>query len=661
MLIVHLAVLCPLLLLGMLAAVAPHIEVGGATDPDSDPQPEPDREDKHARKRGLGRTARKHRKRREFFMILRRLRREHPHMPDTDRRALAERLVEEQVPEEGQDKVFDREYERLAPVIRLPLARLTLTLMQLATLLCLPEMRWLVLEYLAGTRPDGNTSEGGRPALRGKVVAAIVLIAMARRKADAFGVWQQLTAERNHTLAFAMRWPAGSQRTYQGFLKQMHAVAHRKNPKVARAMCVEFIAQLARIPSRRGKGVAYPKIGRYLAVDAMLVEANMAPLRPVKDHDGQKSVNASEHARESRGRKFRRARFLRVVVDCNVKVRATTWKWLQIVDLSLGGRPVIGKLIESVGVEVERWQVVELLKELFRWWPECPAKYLVCDGLYAAHWADDDSFCEAIYRDWGLMMVAPAPSKDPSPDGSEPGRKGQKETLGVPHCACRNSRPMELHGWEDLYTPERRAAEGIARGQAAPTTAKAAWKCANGRPGCKRRYTYMRDNWRVHTYLPYIGEHRLVKKRAALQVARNRIEGVFGLFKKLGLAGVAADRAEWAGDEEMDWVLSLAALSLTARAVAHHHCIYPQVYAWAERLGVIGAVELDDQAPEATPEQRRAYLAWVEERFGPPAPPPTLRRDGREVRPAPLTPRSSALDPHLDLDPDEEDAHDLAA
>lgn len=409
------------------------------------------------------------------------------------------------MPEEGQDKVFDREYERLAPVIRLPLARLTLTLMQLATVLCLPEMRWLVLEYLAGSDSDGKDREGGRPALRGKVVAGLVLIAMARRKADAFGVWQELTQERNHTLAFAMRWPAGSQKTYSGYLKQMHSVARRKNPKVARAICVEFIRQLSRVPSRRGKGVAYPKVGRYLAVDAMLVEANMAPLRPVKDHDGQKSVNASEHARESRGRKFRRARFLRVVVDGEVKFRATSWKWLQIVDLSLGGRPLIGKLIESVGVEVERWQVVELFKELFRWWPECPAKYLVCDGLYSAHWVSDnsgDSFTEVIYRDWGLMLVAPAPSHDPSPAGSEPGRKGQKETLGVPHCDCRRSRRMELHGWEDLYTPERRAAEGIARGQAAPTSAKAAWKCANGRPGCKRKYTYMRDNWRVHTYLP---------------------------------------------------------------------------------------------------------------------------------------------------------------
>jgi hypothetical protein len=646
-------VLCPLVLLvTFLAAEVPVIEVGDPEDPD-DPQPRSDEERKPERKRGLGFTARKHRRRREMYLILRRLRRERPDMAEDERRALAERLVAEQVPEEGDDPVFDREYERLELAIRLPIARLTLTQVQLSCVLALAEMRWLVFEYLAGVDEHGKDREGGRPALRGRLVAGLALIAMARRKCDAKGVFEQLAAERNHTLAMTLRWPSGSQTSYPGFLRGLHSITRRKDPKVARALTVEFVRQLAMIPPRRGKHVVPYGVGVALAVDAMLVQANMAPMAPVADFDGQTSVNRSEHARESRGRKFRRARFLRVVVDGKVTFRATSWKWLQILELRTG-RPLIGRLIESVGVEVERWAVIDLLRELFHWWSTCPAAYLVCDGLYASHWAGDGSFCEAIYRDFGLVLVAPAPAKDPSPDGKGKGRRNQKETLGVPYCSC--GVLMELHGWENFYGPERRRREGIARGEAAPTTAKAAWNCARGRPGCKRKYTYMRDNWRVHTYLPYVGNHRFVKRRSALMLARNRIEGVFGLIKKLGLAGVAADRAEWAGDEDTEWLLALAALSLTARAVAHQNGLYKDMYAWYARLNVLTPVELDDETPEATPGQRREFLAWIEERLGPPAPPPMLRRDGKEARPAPLAGRSSALDVDLDVEPDLDEA-----
>lgn len=57
--------------------------------------------------------------------------------------------------------------------------------------------------------------------------------------------------------------------------------------------------------------------------------------------------------------------------------------------------------------------------------------------------------------------------------------------------------------------------------------------------------------------------------RSALLMRRNSVESVFSSLKNRGVGGKGQQRLKLIGDAAADWIMSLAALHLTAARLAH--------------------------------------------------------------------------------------------
>ena len=126
----------------------------------------------------------------------------------------------------------------------------------------------------------------------------------------------------------------------------------------------------------------------------------------------------------------------------------------------------------------------------------------------------------------------------------------------------------------------------------------------------KPQTTRPRDNARLYTFYPRAGDSPLAIKRAALQIRRGSVESVFSSLKGRGVGGKGHHRLKLIGDSPADWVISLAALHLTAARVAHETGAYADTYAVAEHLGYLTDTTDDEPCPHPTiDEARRATAA----------------------------------------------------
>jgi hypothetical protein len=401
-------------------------------------------------------------------------------------------------------------------------------------------------------------------------------------------------------------------------------------------MTVEFARILSGVPTRRNKGVPCFGICRALIADATGVEANFEQQPFLPDEPGG-SVNYSEHADERRGHRRKRVRVLTYTDPKTgaVRYRVVGYKWLKLICPVLN-RPVIAKMILAVGTDVERWQVIELFKELFAWWPNCPVEFLLGDSLYAG----DHEFIEHLYCYWGVFLVAHVPANQVAPAGTD---------NGVPLCTCRRDDGPHLkvpYSWDDLYNPRRRKKEGIKRGGCAPVPAfRVRWHCPFAKrkgtmfldKGCGHSTTRSSDHWAFCSYLPHAGDHDLAKLRSALLLSRNRVESSFSALKRLGVGAKGMERCEWADDHEMEWVLGLGTLALLLTKVVHTKgAAADGVNAYKEALKIAKRYGLDEAADGADDDEiidadtREHLRAERDKRFGLVAPPETLNDDGTE-------------------------------
>lgn len=572
--------------------------------------------------------------RRQYHLVRLRLARRNPEVPLKEREALAQKEVDELLPD-GDDPVFEKHWQSLRPQFPVPEAKNVLGMVVIAASLWLPQMRWLVA-YLEECKDGTKTNRARDSVARGRVVAALLYMTFYRCKPSVRHARERVACEKNATLAWAFDWPAkASQKHYPGFLDSVHSVCHRKDPKVVRHLSVEFVRTLSRIPTRRNKGVPCFGICRALVADATGVEADFKQAPFLPDEPGG-SVNYSEHADERRGERHKRVRVLTYTDEKGeVRHRVVGYKLLTLICPVLN-RPVIEKMILAVGTDVERWQVIELFKELFAWWPECPTEFLIGDSLYAG----DHAFIETLYRYWGVFLVAHVPANQVAPEGTD---------RGVPLCTCRREDGPHLkvpYSWDDFYTPKRREKEGIKRGECAPVPAfRVRWHCPFAKrkgtkfldKGCGHSTTRSTDHWAFCSYLPHAGEHDLAKLRSALLLSRNRVESSFAALKRLGLAGKGTERAEWADDHEMEWLLGLGSLSLLLTKVIHTKGAaakgvnaYKEAMKIAKRYGLDEAADGEDDDDNIDADTRQRLRAERDRRFGPATPPETLNDDGTE-------------------------------
>jgi hypothetical protein len=64
-----------------------------------------------------------------------------------------------------------------------------------------------------------------------------------------------------------------------------------------------------------------------------------------------------------------------------------------------------------------------------------------------------------------------------------------------------------------------------------------------------------------------------------------------------GLGGETQERPRWAGDDQMEWLLWLGSMSLTARRVVHDNGLYESVLAEATTLGLLTQATAERPAP----------------------------------------------------------------
>ena len=136
--------------------------------------------------------------------------------------------------------------------------------------------------------------------------------------------------------------------------------------------------------------------------------------------------------------------------------------------------------------------------------------------------------------------------------------------------------------------------------------------------------TRPRDNARLYTYYPRKGDHARAHLRRALLTRRNVVESIRAQLRERGLAGREAERAAWAEDQEMAWLLGTALLGLTARRVAWESGAYDFAYAEVDELGLLNQPSTTDPVPGPDELTLNRALRRRDQVLGEPQPPRSL-------------------------------------
>jgi hypothetical protein len=145
-------------------------------------------------------------------------------------------------------------------------------------------------------------------------------------------------------------------------------------------------------------------------------------------------------------------------------------------------------------------------------------------------------------------------------------------------------------------------------------SARLRWKCPKGIHDPVT--TYIRENPRLYTSLPRVGDSGRALLRKALCGWRQVIESGFAELQRMGLVGEGQERPRWAEDLEMDWLISLGLLSRTARRLVHHNGGYEEALVEAQENMILTQPTAACPAPssgERTDDEAAAWIqAWME-------------------------------------------------
>ena len=297
-------------------------------------------------------------------------------------------------------------------------------------------------------------------------------------------------------------------------------------------------------------------IGRVACVDGTDIEANVL----------QRSLNDEPELRELLyGRRLRKVRAQTYSGDDHhLRKFWAGYKLMGLTDLA-SGLPIVWHLFPAnVG---ERGATLELLAALFELWPDCPLEYLIGDGLYS----EEIDFLHALEFKWAVHPVVPL-------DSNIALAMRWSETKGVPSC---EHGLMKRHAHDNYYSPQRRAKEGIARGQLVPDDARIIYHCVV--ETCPHQYVYTRDDGRLYPYLPYdcwegAGGKRdkAWARRVALEHRRGSIESGWANLKHAQIGGSGATKFKVSSDNLQALVIDLYASMTTAIRKAHESGDYAE-------------------------------------------------------------------------------------
>jgi hypothetical protein len=193
----------------------------------------------------------------------------------------------------------------------------------------------------------------------------------------------------------------------------------------------------------------------------------------------------------------------------------------------------------------------------------CSGHSTSCGRLPDAHarrrqpYDQDEALAMELEFDWDLHPCFPRAGKVSK-------ALPHVENEGVPSCP---HGLMHRDRHDDFPTATWRKKNGIPRGERArEDDARIRWNCPVHAHGCANVTTRPRNNARLYTFYPRAGDSPLATKRTALRIRRGSVESTFSTLKGRGVGGKGHQRLKLIGDSPADWIISLAALHLTAAA-----------------------------------------------------------------------------------------------
>ncbi|MGH2878027.1 MAG: hypothetical protein ACRDK4_00235 [Solirubrobacteraceae bacterium] len=419
------------------------------------------------------------------------------------------------------------------------------------------------------------------------------------------------------------------------FYTAVHTVLAPENrdPRVLEHLQVETFkqwAQQTRGVDRQGRPrLRHPMAARALICDGSFAQGQALQTPITKGEPGDEDEHRQIRIRHRRDRDG--IEFVTYGADGKFTRSVVGYKLVALV-CPIGGRAVITTLAPSKMSESD--SVLYLLERLFELWPECPTEYLVGDGLFGHSL---DFLRELLFR-FGIDPVFPWRADYPSDIGIK----------GVPVCHCTGKpRPMRLLQRKGKWWgPSQRLAGNLPRGKWVPTDdlrVRYEYCCpeadAHGKSGgCKNQTTYPWDDPRIYTYLPHtaVRDTHATKynRRRVLLAQRNIIESFYSALQRHGMQGRGVERPEWANDVEVNWMLGLGALFLTARRLVFENGLYERAKDEAKTLHLLNASTRENLSHGPTREELDAADEVRVSELGPIAPPESwVRARGNHIDP----------------------------
>lgn len=348
---------------------------------------------------------------------------------------------------------------------------------------------------------------------------------------------------------------------------------------------LDFLRQLAELKDEDGE-ILFNDLAVIGAADGKDVEADV-PQRPPRGKPHK------EWIQEQMRRRGMAIADWRSYGPDNEKHWKELWGWKIVVLTCLKSGLALGWVLIPANGD-EREALREILAMVFDAWPSCPIRYVVGDSFF-------DHSKTLAYDLRFRMGITPCFHKHGKYSEALPYCDGISGQDGVPHCKHGPMKQVKVDARSSLTAAQRikrgqdaeRMRDLLARGEADPTAENCAiaefrlpmegpvrddmricFACnaqdPNDRCAAGEVTTFPRDDARVYTELPRDGlGTKPYAKRVALQTRRLASESINALMTHRGMAGRGPERKAKGTDAQVDWLMSLGLLWMTARALIH--------------------------------------------------------------------------------------------
>lgn len=358
---------------------------------------------------------------------------------------------------------------------------------------------------------------------------------------------------------------SGGPKDANGVTKSLHRLLERIDPEL---MIELNLKEIKRLAAMNPEG----RLGQYCTIDGTAVPANVL----------QKQSYTKRHT-ELINRETE-ATFIK-------HDEAKKWRGYTLLTISCqkGTLPLVWHLTNE---KPQAKHVALMLNKLYKYWPECPIKYLVGDSEF-----DTNELMQMLYENYGIhgQMVAR--------ENNSAGFNKQYDA-GVPRCCEKHvgrnhDGLMRLRGRDGFQTPASRAEKGLLPGEHLPySKERLRWEC----PRCgEKATTRPKDNPRRFTYLPLTGDSQFAALGIALGLRRNTAESMFALLKHRGVGLQGNVKARWIRNmDEMTLVIGGTFLGVTLRRVIHADGSYEHALDEAVNLKLLKYGRPQDYKPHPT-------------------------------------------------------------